>query len=240
LRDLIHFQVKWQVRETNMPPANVIQLRQLLSEKFPRLHSRTKSLSREDNGWLTGIPRIDDAGGGLPKGAITEVVAEERNCGSATLLQALIVRAAVQNQIVTIIDGNDTLDVAGIDPAVLSRILWVRCRSSEEALKAADIVLRDNNLSFVLVDLVSNPPAQLRKISPTIWYRFQRLLEDTSTVCAVFTPRPMVNPAVTRIALKSRLSLDALQMEFTPELDGIDLSVLSMQHVPAVRQNLAG
>src|SRR5262249_55405112 len=153
-----------------MPAANVIQLRQLLSEKFPQLRLRARSLGDTPDAWPTGLPQIDDACGGLPKGALTEIVAGERHCGTATLMRPLLCRAIVESQIITVIDGADSLEVAQIDPAVLARTLWVRCSSAGEALKAADLVLRDNNLSLVFLDLVSNIPAQLRKISPTTWY----------------------------------------------------------------------
>jgi hypothetical protein len=66
---------------------------------------------------------------------------------------------------------------------------------------------------LVLLDLVSNPAAQLRKIPATTWYRFQRLIEQTSAVCVVLSPRPMVAPAQVRITLRSRFSLNALERE---------------------------
>src|SRR6185369_11459066 len=108
--------------------------------------------------------------------------------------------------------GQDSLDVTQIGED-LSRLLWVRCRSAGEALKAADLLLRDSNLPLVLLDLAANPLAQLRKISATTWYRFQRILEPTSTVCLVLTPRAMVSPARTRVVLHSRFSLDVLESE---------------------------
>ena len=225
-----------------MPAANVIQLRQLLSEKFPRLRPRAKpSGAAAAPCWPTGLPQLDEVCGGFPNGAITEVVSEEKQAGSATLMRSLLYRAAHENRIVTLIDGADTLDVTAIAPAVLERLLWIRCRSATEALKAADLILRDNNLHLIFFDLVSNAPAQLRGISPTVWYRFQRLLEPTTTICAVFTPRPMINPAVTRITLRSRLSLEALETDSTEWLSGVQLSISSAQQLQKTnQQNLAG
>ena len=225
-----------------MPSAELIQLRQLLSEKFPRRRRRTTRATGEIGPcWTTGLPQIDEACGGFPNGAITEIVAGEKSSGSATLMGALFYRAASENRIITLVDGGDTLDVTGIAPAVLARMLWIRCRSAGEALKAADVVLRDNNLPLVFLDLVSNASAQIRKISPTVWYRFQRLLEPTSTVCAVFTPRPMINPAVTRITLNFRLSLGDLETDSAKWLAGMELSISSAQHPGKMAsENLAG
>src|SRR5215472_16565752 len=105
-----------------MPSAELIQLRQLLSEKFPRLRSRTKPSGGETGScWTTGFSQIDEACGGFPNGAITEIVAGEKSSGSATLMRALFYRAAAENRIITLIDGSDALDVTGIGPAVLAR-----------------------------------------------------------------------------------------------------------------------
>jgi hypothetical protein len=197
-----------------MPTANIIQLRQLLAERFPGLRTRADELpGAKHTCWPTGLTQLDEPlRGGLPRGALAEMVAEQRGCGSALLMTALIHRALSENKFVAMIDGQDSLDVTQLGED-LSRLLWVRCRSTEEALKAADLLLRDGNLPLVLLDLASSPAAQLRKISATTWYRFQRLLEQTSAVCVVMTPRVMVAPAQVRMTLRSRFSLNALERE---------------------------
>jgi len=173
-----------------MMPANVIQLRQLLSEKFPEARMRLDGPVDPDAvRWPTGLPQIDEPlRGGLPKGAIAEFAGAKKCSGSATLVREILSNAARRNEIIALVDGNDSLDLARIEPRVLSRLLWIRCRSADDALKASDLVLRDNNLPLVLIDLKLNPEKQLRKIPATVWYRFQRLVEETSAVCMVFTP----------------------------------------------------
>jgi len=197
-----------------MPAANIIELRQLLAERFPGLRSRADGLSAAKHAfWPTGLPQLDDPlRGGLTRGALAEVIAERCGSGSALLMTALIHRALGENKFVAVIDGQDSLDVTQLG-GDLSRLLWVRCRSAEEAVKAADLLLRDGNLPLVLLDLIANPAAQLRKIPATTWYRFQRLLEQTSAVCVVLTPRAMVAPAPVRITLRGRFSLNALERE---------------------------
>ena len=56
-----------------MPPLNVIQLRQLLREKFPGLRTHVEELpGRRREGWVSGVPGLDGAlGGGFPKSAIS-------------------------------------------------------------------------------------------------------------------------------------------------------------------------
>lgn len=195
-----------------MPAENVIQLRALLAEKFPGLRLRLdESRPAEYKFHPTALRQIDQPlRGGLPKGALTEIVAGNEARGSATLLKALLQQCANTSQIGAIIDGADSLEVGQIDESVVSRLLWIRCRAADEAIKAADLVLRDGNLSFVLLDLKLNPEKQLRKIPTRTWYRFQRLVEQTAAVFLIITPRIMVSGAQARIIVQPGFSLAAI------------------------------
>jgi hypothetical protein len=220
-----------------MPAANIIELRQLLAERFPGLHTRADELSTARRAfWPTGLPQLDERlQGGFAKGALAEIAAEQHGSGSALLLTALIHRALGENKFVGVIDGQDSLDVTQLGED-LSHLLWVRCRSAEEALKAADLLLRDGNLLLVLLDLVSNPAAQLRKIPATTWYRFQRLIEQTSAVCVVLTPRAMIAPAQVRITLHSRFSMSAMEREQQELLHGLKVDVAEARRFDESRE----
>src|SRR3954467_11395202 len=161
---------------------NVIQLRQLLREKFPGLRTRADEFQiKARAGWASGIAKLDERlGGGFPKSAISEVIAPRRGCGSALLLLELLRRAAVTNQFAALVDGQDSFDAATVEQDTLSHLLWIRCQNAEEAIKATDLVLRDGNLPVVLLDLARNPEMQLRKIPAPTWYRFQRILEEST------------------------------------------------------------
>src|SRR3954470_6251974 len=210
-----------------MPAPNVIELRQLLAEKFPGLRTRVDELpAAARHYWPTDLPALDGPlHGGLPRGALTEVVAGNRGQGGALLMTTLLRRALGENQFVAVIDGQDSLDVTALD-AGLSRLLWIRCHTAAESLKAADLLLRDGNVPLVLLDLAINPAIQLRKIPATTWYRFQRILEPTSTVCVVLTPRPMVSPARARVTMHSRFSLSALERDPAELLGELKLEVV--------------
>jgi hypothetical protein len=220
-----------------MPAANIIELRQLLAERFPGLRTRADELSAAKHAfWPTGVPQLDaPLRGGLNQGALTEIVAAQHGSGSALLMTALIHRALAENKFAAVIDGQDSLDVTQLG-GDLSRLLWVRCRSTAEALKAADLLLRDGNLPLVLLDLVSNPAMQLRKIPATTWYRFQRLLEQTTAVCVALVPRPMVAPAPVRITLRSRFSLNALDREPRELLRELKLDVTESRRFGETRE----
>lgn len=185
-----------------MPDA-VLTLRRLLSEKFPSLPTGLNNQSRlPKHFWPAKLASLNAAWPDqLAKGAVTEIVCGGNNSGSAGLIHALIHRAAEERRIIGMIDGADSLDVVSLTPQDLSRLLWVRCRCASDALKCADLVLRDGNFSVALVDLKMNPTSELRNIPAMTWYRLQRLVENTSVVCVVFTPRQLVGATRQRFHL---------------------------------------
>jgi hypothetical protein len=210
---------------------SIIQLRQMLKEKFPGLRTHAEEFSSDARTvWPTGLPQIDPLlQGGFAKGALTEIVAGRPGAGSALLACSLLRQATQAGQIVAFVDGADSLEVTPIEETVLSRLLWVRCRSAAEALKATDLLLRDGNVPLVLLDIAINPEKQLRTIPATTWYRLQRLIEETSTVCVVFTPRVMISPAHDRIFLHSRFSLECLEQDHDKLLSDLKLEAAEMR-----------
>jgi hypothetical protein len=214
-----------------MPPLNVIQLRQLLREKFPGLRTRADELPiKRRDGPASGIAKLDDQlRGGFPKSAISEVIAPRRGCGSGLLLLQLLRRAAAKNQFTALVDGCDSFDAAAVEQNTLSHLLWVRCEKADEAIKAADLVLRDGNLPVVLLDLALNPDAQ--KIPAPTWYRFQRIVEESATTFIVFTPRTMVSPAQVRVTLRSRFGLEHVEADQVKLMLGLDFDVSEARDV---------
>ena len=187
----------------------LVELRRLLTERFPRAHVRPAP----DPGdrIATGLPALDALlRGGLPRGTLTELVGAGNGSGSAQVIHALLHRVAASGQFLALVDGMDSFDVEAVASAVLARLLWVRCSTTEEALKAADILLRDRNIPSVVLDLKLNPLAQLRKISSSVWHRFRRLQEQNGTTVMVVTPTPLVGGAACRVRVESRLGIEAL------------------------------
>lgn len=196
-----------------MSVPRITRLQQLL-EKFPRLRaSLVEPTTSSQKRWATKLPQMDEAlDGGLAQGALTEIVMGHKSSGSELLVRLLIDRAAQENQIVAMVDGNDSLDVAMMNESTLSRLLWIRCDNANKALKAVDLLLRDINISLVLLDLAVNPLVQLRRIPSTTWYRFQRLVEESSTVCVIFTPYALISASRERLSLRSRFSIEDLEI----------------------------
>lgn len=210
---------------------------------MPQLRVGVEELAaRHQNHWPTGIPQLDQSlNGGLPRGALSEVISPKRSSGSALLRDALLARAAAEKQIVAFIDGRDSLDVTAMEETTLERLLWVRSRSAEESLKAADIILRDRNLTLVILDLMLNSPAELRRIPATTWFRFQRILEQGTTVCMVLTPYPKVAPAQARITISSSVrTLADLNAGAEPLLSDLKLEVSDARHLQETNRQMLG
>jgi hypothetical protein len=184
----------------------IIDLRKLLAERFP--HPPATAATR----LVTGLSFLDESnGGGLPRGAITELISPRISAGSASLIHGLIESAHRDNYFVALIDGRDSFDPCGLTNTSLRHLLWVRCTKASEAIKAADLLLRDANFPLVIVDLVLNAPEELRKIPQTNWYRLQRLVELAPTACLVFTPCQMVGSAQLKLVLESSWNLENLE-----------------------------
>ncbi len=192
-----------------MPATNVIQLRELLRERVP--HARLGlPVKRRGQALPTGVASLDQLlGGGLAGGDLTELVGTGAGSGSAQILHAFLRRLATDGRFLALIDGADSFDVDAEDPDVLARMLWVRCHSADEALKAADLVLRDRNLPVVVIDLKFNPLTELRRVSASVWHRFSRLAEQHGTTVLVITPFAMVGGAAARVEVAARLDPQA-------------------------------
>ena len=176
--------------------AKIIDLRNLLAERFP--HPSYMTAPR----LITGLPFLDEPiRGGLPRGAITELISPGTSAGSASLIHALVHCAYRDNYFLALIDGRDSFDPYGLDNAWLQHLLWVRCSKASEGVKAADLLVRDGNFPLVIVDLVLNAPDELRKIPQTNWYRLQRLVEVVSTACLILTRYEMVSSAQLKLVL---------------------------------------
>jgi hypothetical protein len=188
-----------------MAASNVIELRNLLAERFPQ------SFTHRHARLITGVRPLDQAtGGGLAKGAITELISPQPSAGSALLIAALLQTARRDRYFVALIDGRDSFDpttAAGSANNRLPNLLWVRCRRSLEAVKAADLLLRDGNFSLVILDLVLNTTDELRKIRQTNWYRLQRLVEPAATAFLVITRQAMISSAQRKLVLENQWQL---------------------------------
>jgi hypothetical protein len=204
----------------------IARLRQQLAARFPAA-TRPPGRAR-----ATGIPAIDEATGGLPLSAITELVASAPSCGVALLWGQLLATARAAHVRAALVDARDEFDAASFPADLLLHLVWVRCRQLGEALAAADLIARDANFGLVLLDLRHVAPRDLRRVPSTSWYRLQRAVEPTDLALVVATPAACVPSAQLRLELSSAFTSDVFARE-RPLLAAALAPVVQRQRVHA-------
>lgn len=189
---------------------SIVDLRNLLANRFPHLRLGIAPAKLTES-VPTGVPALDMLlDGGLPRGELTELIASGSGSGSAEVIHALLRQVALNRQFLALVDGLGSFDASAVEPAVLARLLWIRCRQASEAFKAMDLLLRDRNFPVLALDLKLNTASELRKVNGSAWRRYLRLLEQNQAAVLVVTPQKLVSGAAYRVLLESALSIDAL------------------------------
>ena len=167
-------------------------LAELLRKRLVVPASRVEREGRTVPSGLAGLDRV--AGGGLPAGAISEVVAP--SCGGATVLYAALAGATSRGEMVAVVDPQEGFDVASAHAAgvVLEHLLWVRPRGSfARVLRALERILSAGGFKMAALDLggdCRNAPGA--RFVPAAWMRIRKLAMACGTVVLVVSPVPRV------------------------------------------------
>lgn len=154
-----------------------------------------------------GLPGIDDATGGLPLGAVTEIVCAAPSCGGHLLLGRLLAATRARRERIALIDAGDCFDPESFPADLLAHLVWVRCPGPlTRVLQAADLLARDANLSLAVIDLRLASAVELRRTPGPLWYRLQRAVESTDLALVIETPCAVVPCA--RVRLEFTVSHD--------------------------------
>lgn len=187
-----------------MTSPSIETLRRQLREKFPHAHGvrSEKDGLREKS----GNPFRPES---FPGGTISEVIPAGPAAGLSLLFVALLgdLEEDSPHPELALIDGADGFDPPSFTGAACSRLLWVRCTSAPEMLKAADLLVRDGNLPFVLLDASGLPRHELSSIPASSWWRLRQLAGRTGGRLVVLSPFPTVPGASLRFRLSAGLSL---------------------------------
>lgn len=179
-------------------------LRQILAERYPQaMRPAARALA-------TGLAAIDGPAGGLPCGALTEIVCAAPSCGGQLLLGELLRAVCEAPGRAALVDAHDSFDPQSWPDDLLAHLVWARCGDTAMALRTADIFARDANFALVAIDLSRAPLAELRRTPAPFWYRLQRAAETADLPLAVLTPRAAVPSAKLRLQLERAHGLDAL------------------------------
>jgi hypothetical protein len=168
----------------------IAQMRALLAEKFPEAQAKAGGILP------TGVAGLDAAEGGLRRAALTELSAASG--AGALFIHAMLETVRREHCFAALVDAARSFE-PDCPAASLARLLVVFCADAMEAVKATDLLLRDGNVSLIMLDLQVAPLRQLRGIPANTWHRLQRLVEQTRAALVVLTPQPMVEAAQVRI-----------------------------------------
>lgn len=149
----------------------------------------------------TGIDDIDRALGGIPVGAITELVAPRFISAGQKSIQAQLLARATQEQVCALVDATDSFDpksaqAIGVN---LERLLWIRCggrgmKGLEQAFQCADLLLQGSGgFAVIIIDLSGLPERFLRKVPLTTWFRFRAVVEKQETALVFSTPHAVTS-----------------------------------------------
>ncbi len=195
-------------------PEKLNALRHLLAERFPTVPSTAGgALGAGGRVLPTGIPALDEPVGGLPLSGVTELICAAPSCGSHLVVGELLAATRTARLRVALVDGGDSFDPGSFPEDMFAHLLWVRCRSTAEALQVVDLLARDANLGLVILDLRRAAEAELRRTPATQWYRLQRAVEPTNLALLVETPGPTVPSAQLRLVLDLPHGASALDAE---------------------------
>ncbi|MBY0508449.1 MAG: DNA recombination/repair protein RecA [Bryobacteraceae bacterium] len=154
----------------------------------------------------TGISSFDKILGGCPRGRLTEITGPSSS-GRASFLHQLLAAATRRGEYGAVVDPAEGFDPhtaaqAGVD---LDALLWVRAgHQLDHAMRAADLLLHSGGFGVIALDLCHANPEHLRRLPPSYWFRFQRAVEQTSTVLLVLAREPQAKSTAALQASTSR------------------------------------
>ncbi|MBK1817362.1 hypothetical protein JIN84_17205 [Luteolibacter yonseiensis] len=126
--------------------------------------------------------------------------------------------AGLQPEMV-LVDGADGFDPDSFVDAACSKLLWVRCRSALEMIKAADLLIHDGNLPFILLDATGLDRRELGDIPASAWWRMKQTAERNGSRVVIMAAAPLVPCAGLRLMLSADLSLRHFDADRSELLD---------------------
>ena len=195
-------------------------LQSLLAEKFP-------VAAPKPGGTFPLRPGCE-----LRRGVVTEF--SSSTGAGALFLHALLAAARETRTFAALIDAGRTFDPTSYATTALARLLWVQCESAEQAVKAADLLLRDGNLPLLALDFQALPARALQRIPASTWHRFHRLAEQSTAAFVILTAQPMIEGAKARLAVRQRWSLRDLRGRRRELLGQLDVQVFARGESPTL------
>jgi hypothetical protein len=160
----------------------------------------------------TGRPEVDcKLGGGLPRGAISEVLGPQSS-GRTGIVFSALAQATQAGEVAAYVDATDCLDPRSAEAAgiVLERLLWVRCDSRErpryerlreqevdQAWQAVNLIAAAGGFGLIVADLGGLSLRKLGEWQRRPWVRLRQAIENTTTALTVLAERHVAGGAIT-------------------------------------------
>lgn len=203
------------------PASTVTALRELIAQR----RASPTAMASADRALSSGLPHLDRILGGLPPAALTEVVCDVPSCGGHLVLAGLLAATRQARQRIALVDASDAFDPGSHEPSSLEHLVWVRPRTPEEGFAAADLLARDANLTWVVLELRGVPAHRLNRIPAPSWYRLQRALESSGVAGLVLSPHPLAPCARVRLRLRQPHRLLSLGEDQSTLIAGLEPAV---------------
>jgi hypothetical protein len=180
------------------------EVQTVLSDELRQLVCRASDLVRTRKNQLreapltTSVPGLDQLlGGGLPRGALVELVGRG-SCGRFATLLATLKMVTDTGEVTALVDQGEQLDPqsaaeVGID---LDRLMWLRPRTLPDALAAAEILV---HTGFPLVALDLGLPPVHGRAPLAAWLRLARSSTTHRAVVLVGSPYRLSGCAATAV-----------------------------------------
>lgn len=155
----------------------------------------------------------------FPRGGITEIVPAHPAAGLSLVVASLLAHEPAHASVpeLALIDGRDSFDPCSFAAADCAKLLWIRCQTPEQAIKAADLILRDGNLPRVIIDLLAFPFAELRNIPNSAWQRLKQSIEINDLSVIALSPQAWIPCTRMRLSMHTGFRLAHLAAS-RPEL----------------------
>lgn len=133
-----------------------------------------------------GIGPVDFLTGGFPRGSLTEIYGPPCSGRTSLLISALASRTAA-SEVCALVDARDSFDPTSAEAAgvKLKHLLWVRCRSVDQALRSTDLLIQGGGFGLIALDFGDTPAQVVRYVPLQVWFRFRRAVESTPTILVV-------------------------------------------------------
>lgn len=208
---------------------NIVAFRDFLRARFPEAHAPQMPEVVPVTSALTCVESLQ-----LSRGAITEVTAASASAGVGLLISGLLQRDGACRELTALVDGSDAFDPWSIEASALERLLWVRCRAPDAAIRATDLLLRDGNIPLVLLDLQMQAPRAVQRLPSSVWHRLRMLAEKSGTMLCAFTPVRTVPCARARVRLDHHFQLADQFQDRSLLLQKLPVQVERQRQLPAL------